>query len=185
MLVNLLKSHIFTLQDSNINGTNREMKLIFIQTGGTIDKDYPNKTKGWAFEFGDPATIRILEKLNPSFKYEILTLCQKDSLDITNSDRADLISLIKNHKEQKFIITHGTDSMIKTADYIDSNIKDKLIVITGAMRPERFTDSDAPINLGSAIATASISKNGVYIAMNGLVKKSKEMKRDLKTGKYY
>ena len=161
------------------------MKLIFVQTGGTIDKDYQNKTKGWAFEFGDPATIRILEKLNPSFEYEILTLCQKDSLDITNSDRADLISLIKNHKEQKFIITHGTDSMIKTADYIDSNIKDKLIVITGAMRPERFTDSDAPINLGSAIATASISKNGVYIAMNGLVKKSKEMKRELKTGKYY
>ena len=75
--------------------------------------------------------------------------------------------------------------MIKTADYIDSNIKDKLIVITGAMRPEKFTDSDAPINLGSAIATASLSKNGVYIAMNGLVKKSKEMKRDLKTGKYY
>ncbi|MFQ3341257.1 MAG: L-asparaginase [Flavobacteriaceae bacterium] len=161
------------------------MKLIFIQTGGTIDKDYPNKTKGWAFEFGDPATIRILEKLNPSFEYEVLTVCQKDSLDITDSDRANLISLIKNRQEQKFIITHGTDTMMETANFIDSYIKDKLIVITGAMRPERFTDSDAPINLGSAIATASLNEKGVYIAMNGIVKKSKEMKRDLETGKYY
>ena len=52
-----------------------------------IDKDYPKMTKGYAFEFGEPATRRILKKLNPSFEYEILTACQKDSLEITDNDR--------------------------------------------------------------------------------------------------
>ena len=45
------------------------MDLLFIQTGGTIDKDYPKSTKGWAFEISEPAVERILKKLNPSFKY--------------------------------------------------------------------------------------------------------------------
>ena len=62
------------------------MHIIFIQTGGTIDKDYPHTTKGWAFEFGDePATKRLLERIsNPSFTYDIITVCQKDSLEIND-----------------------------------------------------------------------------------------------------
>jgi L-asparaginase len=147
------------------------MKLVFIQTGGTIDKDYPHTTKGWAFEFGEPATNRILEKLNPSFEYEVLTSCQKDSLEIT--------------EENKFIITHGTDTMIETATHLKERIRDKLIIITGAMRPERFSNSDAAINVGCAIATANLMENGVFIAMHGVVKMETEIKRDLETGKYY
>ncbi|MFT5383535.1 MAG: L-asparaginase, partial [Saprospiraceae bacterium] len=67
------------------------MKILFIQTGGTIDKDYPHTTKGWAFEFGEPATRRILEKLNPSFEFEIITAFQKDSLEVNNEDRQMLV----------------------------------------------------------------------------------------------
>ena len=73
-----------------------KMKLVFIQTGGTIDKDYPNKTKGWAFEFGEPATNRILKKLNPSFEYTVITAFQKDSLEITDQDRNELVGLINS-----------------------------------------------------------------------------------------
>ena len=58
------------------------MQLLFIQTGGTIDKDYPRTSKGWAFEFGEPATLRLLEKLQPRFAYEVITAFQKDSLEI-------------------------------------------------------------------------------------------------------
>jgi len=161
------------------------MKLIFIQTGGTIDKDYPHTTKGWAFEFGEPATNRILEKLNPSFEYEVLTSCQKDSLEITEEDRKSLVELIQNHKQNKFIITHGTDTMMETATFLKERIKDKLIVITGAMRPERFSNSEASINVGCAIATANLMEKGVFIAMHGIVKIESEIKRDLETGKYY
>ncbi len=162
-----------------------KMKIVFIQTGGTIDKDYPHTTKGWAFEFGEPATHRILEKLNPSFEYEVLTSCQKDSLEITEEDRANLFYLIQNHEERKFIITHGTDTMLETAAYLRKRIKDKLIIITGSMRPERFSNSEAPINLGCAIATANLMKKGVFIAMHGIVKKNSEIKRNLNTGKYF
>jgi|TARA_B110000093_G_C12940537_1_gene397758 L-asparaginase len=161
------------------------MKLVFIQTGGTIDKDYPHTTKGWAFEFGEPATNRILEKLNPSFEYEVLTSCQKDSLEITEEDRNSLTKLIQNHKENKFIITHGTDTMMETATFLKERIRDKLIIITGAMRPERFSNSEAAINVGCAIATANLMENGVFIAMHGVVKRETEIKRDLETGKYY
>ncbi len=161
------------------------MKLVFIQTGGTIDKDYPHTTKGWAFEFGEPATSRILEKLNPSFEYEILTSCQKDSLEITEEDRNSLAELILNHKANKFIITHGTDTMMETATFLKERIKDKLIVITGSMRPERFSNSEAAINVGCAIATANLMEKGIFIAMHGVVKIDTEIKRDLETGKYY
>lgn len=161
------------------------MKLIFIQTGGTIDKDYPNKTKGWAFEFSEPATNRILEKLNPSFEYEIVTAFQKDSLEITNQDRQHLVDVINSQNCNKFIITHGTDTMIETANYLSNRVKDVCIIITGAMRPERFSNSDASTNLGCAIATAHLIEKGIFITMNGIVKKHTEVKRNLKTGQFY
>lgn len=161
------------------------MKITFIQTGGTIDKDYPHTTKGWAFEFGEPATNRILEKLDPSFDYEVITSCQKDSLEITEEDRKDLADLIKNTKGDKFIITHGTDTMIETATYLSEQVPNKLIIITGAMRPERFSNSEAPINLGCAIAAANLMKKGVFIAMHGIVKTHTEINRNLESGKFY
>ena len=161
------------------------MKLIFIQTGGTIDKDYPRATGGWAFEFGEPATVRLLDKLQPSFDFEVVTACQKDSLELDGQDRQNLAELIEQRDERKFIVTHGTDTMFETATYLGDRIKDKLIVITGAMRPERFSNSDAPINLGCAIATANLEEAGVFIAMHGVVKRHNDMRRDMETGQYY
>ncbi|MEO1628703.1 MAG: hypothetical protein AAFV25_26380, partial [Bacteroidota bacterium] len=70
------------------------MTITFLQTGGTIDKDYPRSTKGWAFEFGEPACRRILEKLSPSFSFDIHTICQKDSLEINDDDRQNMVDFI-------------------------------------------------------------------------------------------
>ncbi len=161
------------------------MKIIFIQTGGTIDKDYPHTTKGWAFEFGEPATKRVLEKLNPSFEYEIVTAFQKDSLEINDDDRKLLATLINKQTCNKIIVTHGTDTMMETATFLDQSVKNKLIIITGAMRPEQFTNSDAPVNIGAAIGAAQLLTDGVYIAMHGVVKPFHAIKRNLDTGKYY
>lgn len=161
------------------------MRITFIQTGGTIDKDYPKSKGGYAFEFGEPATIRILDRLNPSFDYNVITAFQKDSLEITNEDRQKLLELIESSEDDKIIITHGTDTMLDTANYLNEHIKNKLIVITGAMRPERFTNSDAPINLGCAISATNLLDNGIFIAMHGVVKPSNLIKRNLETGKYF
>lgn len=161
------------------------MKILFVQTGGTIDKDYPHTTKGWAFEFGEPASIRILEKLNPSFEFEIQTAFQKDSLEISDADREQLTELIVSANFEHVIITHGTDTMTETATHLAQRIKNKVIVITGAMRPEQFSNSDAPINIGTAIGAVQLLGPGVYIAMHGIVKPWNSIKRNLDTGKYY
>lgn len=161
------------------------MKILFIQTGGTIDKDYPHTTKGWAFEFGEPSIKRVLSKLDPSFEYEIITAFKKDSLEVTNADRQILLDIILQRSENKIIITHGTDTMMETGMYLKENVESKLVVITGAMRPEMFTNSDADLNIGAAIATANLKQYGVYLSMHGIVKPIEEIKRNLETGKYF
>ena len=161
------------------------MKILIIQAGGTIDKDYPRRTEGWAFEITEPAAARILSRLDPSFEYEVLTCCRKDSLEITSGDRESLVRIINDHPVDRIIITHGTDTMAETAEYLDERIKGKRVVITGAMRPERFSDSDADINLGTAIAALQLGEKGIYIAMHGIVKPWRDSRRDTKSGKYY
>ena len=161
------------------------MRITFIQTGGTIDKDYPRSSGGYAFEFGEPATKRLLTRLNPSFAFDVRTAFQKDSTEITTDDRQQLLDCIRSDDNDKIIITHGTDTMLETAAFLAAHVSDKVIVITGAMRPERFYDSDASINVGCAIATANLAANGIYIAMHGIVKRHHEMQRDNQTGKYH
>lgn len=159
------------------------MKITFIQTGGTIDKDYPRTTKGYAFEISEPAVTRVLEKLNPSFRYEIISALKKDSLEITENDRQKIFDICNRRENHKIIITHGTDTMRETAEKL-STIKGKAIVITGAMRPERFGNSDAPINIGTAIGAVQALENGVYIAMHGLVIPWDKVERNMETGQY-
>lgn len=159
------------------------MKIVFIQTGGTIDKEYPRTTKGYAFEIGTPAVQRILEKINPAFEYEILSALKKDSLDITEDDRKGLLKICSEVPSDKIIITHGTDTMIETARVLNK-IKEKTIILTGAMRPEKFSDSDAMFNIGVAIAGAQILSSGIYVAMNGNVYPHNKVKRDIETGQF-
>ena len=159
------------------------MKIIFIQTGGTIDKEYPRTTKGYAFEIGEPAVRRILEKVNPTFKFEVTSLLQKDSLEITDEDRQKIFQACREVEGDRIIITHGTDTMIETAMRL-SEITDKTIVITGAMRPEKFSDSDAMFNIGVAVAAVQTLSSGVYVAMNGRVCEWDKVKRDMTTGQF-
>ena len=161
------------------------LNITFIQTGGTIDKDYPKTRNGWAFEIGDPAILRLLEKLNPSFEYEIITAFRKDSLEIDLADRNQLVALIQNHKSSIFIITHGTDTLIETGQFLEKKVNEKLVILTGALRPERFTNSDASLNIGTAIGAACTLKKGIYIAMNGTIQAADLAKRDEKTDRFY
>jgi L-asparaginase len=144
------------------------MQVLFIQTGGTIDKDYPTQGVAYAFEIATPAVERILKVVNPSFTYRCVELLKKDSTDISDEDRALIATTCQNAKEDKIVITHGTDTMVNTARVL-SSIKNKVIVITGSMRPERFSESDAHFNVGTAVAALSLAKPGVYIAMSGQV----------------
>lgn len=159
------------------------MKIAFIQTGGTIDKDYPKATGGYAFEIEEPAVKRILQKANPDFDFEIISVLRKDSLNITEEDRSKIRDACEKVEAEKLIITHGTDTMIETARKL-SDIKGKVIVLTGAIKPEKFVDSDASFNLGTAVGAINVLERGVYIAMNGRISPWNKVERNRETGQF-
>jgi len=137
---------------------------IFI-TGGTFDKEY-NELTGELY-FKDTHMSELLEKGRCKVPVEIRTLMMVDSLAMTDEDR-DLIAHQCNQCEEKHIvITHGTDTMSETAKVLAEKIKDKTIVLTGAMIPIKFGSSDGLFNLGSALAFVQTLPAGVYVAMNG------------------
>jgi L-asparaginase len=86
---------------------------------------------------------------------------------MTNKDRVSILNECLKSKEKNIVITHGTDTMAETAKILGKKIKDKTIVLTGAMVPYKFGSSDGMFNLGSAISFSQILPPGVYIAMNG------------------
>jgi len=144
------------------------VNILFIQTGGTIDKAYPKSNQGYAFEIDSPAFTKILERARVNGTFEQITLCRKDSTEMTDEDRLALKHLIQESPFQHVVITHGSDTLIETARFL-SNIKDKTIVLTGAFLPETFKDSDADFNLGLAVSAVQLAKAGTYIAMNGQI----------------
>lgn len=144
------------------------MKISFIQCGGTIDKDYPQglTDHGYSFQIQDAALTYILERVHPFFEIDLHEVLRKDSLDMDDADRALVREKIEAIDNDKIVITHGTDTLSLTAEEL-SEISNKTIVLTGAMLPERFRNSDADFNLGMAVAGVQYLPHGVYIALQG------------------
>lgn len=135
-------------------------------TGGTFDKEY-NFITGELY-FKDTHLNSMFERGRCTLDIDVKTLMMVDSLEMTDADREIIAYTCKNAKVDKVIITHGTDTMVKTATYLANANIDKTIVITGAMIPYAFgTSSDGFFNLGSALAFVQCLPNGVYISMNG------------------
>lgn len=159
------------------------MKVLFIQTGGTIDKDYPKKNNGYAFEIAEPAVERILARAELAFEYEVVSLFKKDSLDLTEEDRIKIRKFCIRTEFDKIIITHGSDTMVETARAI-GNIKNKTILLTASYRPERFANSDADFNLGTAIGALNTKVEGTFIAMNGIILDPNHARKNPDTGRF-
>ena len=141
-------------------------KLLIITTGGTIDKIYFDDMSD--YQIGDPQIGVILEQMQVAFDFEVNALMRKDSLHFTDEDREAICTAVRNSDETHFLITHGTDTMVKTALML-SDITDKTIVFTGALNPARFRDSDAVFNIGCAVGAVQSLPPGAWIAMNGCV----------------
>lgn len=137
---------------------------IFI-TGGTFDKEY-NELNGQLY-FKDTHLHDLLELGRSKLKVEIRTLMMIDSLEMTDEDRSLIAHQCIQCEENKIVITHGTDTMNQTAAVLADKVKDKTIILTGAMIPIKFGSSDGLFNLGSALAFAQTLPAGVYVAMNG------------------
>ncbi len=140
--------------------------IVFISTGGTIDKIYFDAKSTYAV--GDPQVIDILDEANATFNYRIIPLLRKDSLELTESDRALVRQVIANDPGERFIVTHGTDTMVETGQALQG-LENKVIVLTGSLKPARFKYSDAEFNIGVAIGAVQTLPPGVYLAMNGQI----------------
>ena len=135
-------------------------------TGGTIDKVYFDALS--EYQIGDPVVKNILKEALAKFSFDIVSILKKDSLEITDEDRDLIFKHVADESCEHILITHGTDTMINTAQRL-SEIKNKTIVLTGAMQPARFRNTDAIFNIGYAIAAAQHLPHGIYLAMNGQI----------------
>ncbi|MFN4917945.1 MAG: asparaginase domain-containing protein [Planctomyces sp.] len=143
------------------------MRIRFLTVGGTIDKVYFDKLS--QYEVGPPGVERILRELPVAFEYEVQSLLRKDSLDMDDADRQLVVQAVRRSPERLIVITHGTDTMIETARLL-VGIPDRRVVLTGAMQPANFHNTDAIFNIGQAIGVLMAgSEDGVFLAMSGRV----------------
>jgi L-asparaginase len=158
------------------------MPLRIFITGGTFDKEY-NELDGKLF-FKDTHLPEMLKLGRCKVPMEIRTLMLVDSLEMTDADRQIIVEQCRKCKEDRIVITHGTDTMEETARVLGKSITDKTIILTGAMIPYKFGSSDGLFNLGSALAFAETLPRGVYIAMNGRCFMWDNVKKNKKTGEF-
>jgi len=157
------------------------MIQIFI-TGGTFDKEY-NYITGKLF-FKNTHVPQLLEQGRNNVDRDIKTLMMIDSLEMTDEDREIIVHNCKKSKYEDIIVTHGTDTIVETARVIaKANIKDKTIILTGALIPSAFgNSSDGFFNLGASLAFAQALPPGVYVSMNGKYFNWDNVKKNRKTG---
>ena len=155
-------------------------KIRLITTGGTIDcESIDTETK--EYSFSKSYIPKMLEQGRSKADIEVEFLMSKDSLLMVDQDREKILQKCVSYSESKIIITHGTDTMGETAKYLGPKVKNKTIVLIGAIIPYNQDFSDAMFNLGTAVTSIQLLPEGVFISMNGQiftwdnVKKNKEL----------
>ena len=146
-----------------------------LTTGGTIDKVYFDATS--KFEIGDSVVGELLREAHVDCPFRLVEVMRKDSLDIADDDRADILAAVQGCPEAAIVITHGTDTMTTSAEVL-REVRDKTIVLTGALSPARFAKSDATFNVGMAFAAAQSLPPGSYIVMSGQVFAAGHVRKD-------
>ncbi len=152
------------------------MQIAIFTTGGTIDKVYFD-AKG-NYHVGAPMVRELLVHARLPEMPVITELLRKDSLEMTEGDRRSVRAAVQACPAARILITHGTDTMVATARSL-GGIEGKTIVLTGALQPGRFSDSDAAFNLGLAFGAVQLCSAGVYVVANGTVFPADRVRKNL------
>ena len=152
---------------------------IFI-TGGTFDKEY-NEITGELY-FKRSHMYELLELGRCRLDVNIETLMMVDSMEMSNTERNYIIQKCIEEPVQQIVITHGTDTMVETANMLAASNIDKTIVLSGAMIPVKFGSSDGLFNMGSALSFVQVLSPGIYIAMNGQIFNQENVRKNKKLG---
>lgn len=157
------------------------MGIKIFTTGGSIDKIY--STKHSTLVIGEPQAGKILDEAKASVHCQIESILKKDSLDIAAADRQRIVEKVKAAPQRMIVLTHGTDTMIETAKAL-SGIPGKVIVLTGAMQPAAFRETDAAFNVASAVIAVQTLPEGVYIVMGGQVFDPDKARKNLEQNRF-
>ncbi len=157
------------------------MHIHILTTGGTFDKIYHDALS--EFSIGEPMADELLQEAGVNLAYSVDSVLKKDSLELTNADRAQLCEQVMRSPHQHLLIIHGTDTMALTAQQLAA-ITNKTVVLTGAMQPARMRKSDAPFNLGFAIGALQCLDSGIYIAMNGRIFNANNVQKNRQLGRF-
>jgi len=159
-------------------------KITIVNTGGTFNKRYNPLNGELIVDKTSSALKDITQKWLNRFD-EIIDIIGKDSLDIDDSDRLEILETITKAKNHKIIIIHGTDTIDITAQYLSKHNISKQIILTGAMMPYSIDPVEATANFASAFGYISaIDRDGVYISMNGSISNYTEVIKDRELGRF-
>jgi L-asparaginase len=159
-----------------------ERPILVLTTGGTIDKAYFDALS--EYQIVDSGIPALLKEARVALPFRVIELMRKDSLELTDADRALIADTAREAPEERIVVTHGTDTMTETAKVLAAEVPGKTLVLTGALTPARFAETDAPFNLGMAFATAQVAPPGVWIAMSGQVFDGLKVRKDRTAGKF-
>lgn len=162
--------------------------VILITTGGTIEKTY-NEFDGSLENRGTSIKNRILSKMRlPYTNILVHPVLSKDSLYMTDEDRQLIAETIQAQMKQNFpiVILHGTDTMHVTAEYCHKVIGQPSVpvVLTGAMIPMGFDDTDASQNVTEALLAAKLLPPGFYISFHNQVFKCPQVRKNKDKGTF-
>lgn len=159
------------------------MKIKVLATGGTLDKRY-NPLNGELI-FSQTSIDELLKQSRNTVELDLDVLMLKDSLEMNDTDREIISKACIKSEEKHIVITHGTDTMVESAQAIAKSIgSDKTVVLLGAMVPYQFKQSDALFNFGCALTAVQILSPGVYITMNGQVFDYREVQKNRTIGEF-
>ena len=158
-----------------------ERKIKILACGGTIDKVYFDAKS--EFQVGEPQILTVLREANVTLDFEVESILKKDSLEMTDEDRALVRQSVLAAKEERILITHGTDTIIETGKAL-RGIAKKTIVLTGSMEPAKFRVSDAVFNIGSAVAAVQTAGEGVWIVMNGQIFEPAKTRKNIEKNRF-
>jgi L-asparaginase len=160
----------------------REDTIRILITGGTIDKEYDPLTGELTFPKSHLSNMLNQVKCKVRFVLEEVML--KDSLQMTSEDRKEILKKCIECLENKIIVTHGTDTMVETAQVLGKHARGKTIVLVGAMIPYAFGASDALFNLGCAFSAVQALPQGVYVTMNGKIFTWDNVRKNKESGEF-
>jgi L-asparaginase len=142
----------------------KRIHVALFTTGGTIDG--ADSDLGTLRSESDAAKWLSLQ---PNVNVLSHCLFNKDSRDITDTDRAKMASAISECSSDLVVVTHGTFTIAQSARALKRALGEthRTILFVGAWKPFGDPDSDAPAQMEFALQVLSSERRGVWIAMDG------------------